>query len=351
MMQTHDSNAQRQDSSLHVLIIGAGPCGLSCAIAISLAGHRATVFESVSRLDEVGAGLQITPNGSRLLHRWGVDTLLMADATKPALLRIHRFSGELLAQRTNYEHEVQAHYGAPLWGLHRVDLQLALARRAQELGVMVRLATKVVDMNFGAPAVTLTNGDCVAGDLLVAADGLWSSTRRRFLGQDTSPLPTGHMAYRMLIPIEQLSDSDLESGMAKLRNNIWIGPEAHAVTYPIRQGKLLNVVVLITDDLAQDMKREKGDIEELRRRLLGWDPMQVPTIPLPFEKKKWLTSVCRFIRYLTYVQKVDKWRLYHRENLLLAHSKTDLLQWYFTKIRSRATEMLAKFIGHVCYGR
>lgn len=273
-MQTHDSNAQQQDSSLHVLIIGGGPCGLSCAIAISLAGHRATVFESVSRLDEVGAGLQITPNGSRLLRRWGVDTLLMTEAAKPDLLRIHKFSGELLAQRTNYDYEVQTHYGAPLWGLHRVDLQSALARRAQELGVMVRLATKVVDMNFGEPAVTLTSGERIAGDLLVAADGLWSSTRSRFLGQDTPPLPTGHMAYRMLIPIEQVSDSDLVAGIAKFRNNIWIGPEAHAVAYSIRQGKLLNVVVLIIDDLAEDVKREKGDIEELRRRLRGWDPMQ-----------------------------------------------------------------------------
>lgn len=272
-MHTHDSNAKLQASPLHVLIIGAGPCGLSCAIAISLAGHRATVFESVSRLHEVGAGLQITPNGSRLLHRWGVDTLLKPDAAKPALLRIQRFNGDLLAERTDYENEVHTHYGAPLWGLHRVDVQSALARRAQELGVTLRLATKVVDVKFGVPAVTLADGECVAGDLLVAADGLWSATRSQFLGQNTPPQPTGHMAYRILIPIEQVANSELKSWMAKPRNNIWIGPEAHAVAYSIRRGKLLNVVVLIMDDLAEDVKKESSDSEELRRRLSGWDPM------------------------------------------------------------------------------
>lgn len=273
-MQAYDSTAQQPASPLHVLIIGAGPCGLSCAIAASLAGHRATVFESASRLHEVGAGLQITPNGSRLLRRWGVDTLLQADAAKPALLRIQRFSGELLAQRTDYEHEVQTHYGAPLWGLHRVDLQLALAQRAQELGITVRLATKVVDVDSGAPAVTLADGERVAGDLLVAADGLWSSTRSRFLGQDTPPQPTGHMAYRILIPIEEVTDSELKSWMTKPRNNVWIGPEAHAVAYSIRGGKLLNVVVLFKDDLGDDVKKATGDMNELRRRLRHWDPMQ-----------------------------------------------------------------------------
>lgn len=272
-MQTHDSTAQEQASPLHVLIIGAGPCGLSCAIAISLAGHRVTVFESVSRLHEVGAGLQITPNGSRLLRRWGVDTQLQADAAKPALLRIQRFSGELLAERTDYDHEVQTYYDYPLWGLHRVDLQSALARRAQELGVTVRLATRVVDWDFEAPAVTLSDGERVAGHLLIAADGLWSSTRSRFLGQDTPPQPTGHMAYRILIPVEQVTDPELKAWMAKPRNNLWIGPEAHAVAYSIRRGQLLNIVVLITDDLAENVKKASGDMEELRRHLRDWDPM------------------------------------------------------------------------------
>ncbi len=157
---------------LRVLIVGGGLCGLASAIAISLAGHRATVFESVSQLHEVGAGLQVTPNGSRLLNRWGVGDLLEADTAKPALLRIHRFNGRLLAQRTQYDEEVQRHYGSPLWGLHRVDLQSALARRAKELGVILKLAAKVIEVDFAAPAVTLAGGERIGGDLVVAADGL-----------------------------------------------------------------------------------------------------------------------------------------------------------------------------------
>lgn len=282
--QEQTQSQSQQPPPLHVLVIGAGPCGLACAIAISLAGHRVTVFESVSRLHEVGAGLQITPNGSRLLRRWGVDALLQADAAKPDLLRIQRFSGELLAQRTEYEREVLTHYGTPLWGLHRVDLQTALEQRAKELGVDIRLASKIVDVDFDAPAVTLANGDHLLGHLVVAADGLWSATRSRFLGQETYPQPTGHMAYRILVSVEQVTDDELKTWMTKPRNNIWIGPEAHAVAYSIRQGKLLNIVVLMMDDLAQDVKKEAGDMEELRSRLQGWDPMyytQHPQIPLP----------------------------------------------------------------------
>ncbi len=271
--QEHQPPLTSSSSPLHVLIIGAGPCGLSCAIAISLAGHRVTVFESASALHEVGAGLQITPNGSRLLRRWGVDALLQADAAKPELLRIQRFSGELLAQRTDYENEVLTHYGTPLWGCHRVDLQRALAKRAKELGAKIRLASKVINVDFDTPAVTLVNGEHLVGHLLVAADGLWSSTRSRFLGQETPPQPTGHMAYRMLVPVEQVTDDELKTWMAKPRNNIWIGPGAHAVAYSIRQGNLLNIVVLVKDDLAQDVKKVAGEMEELRSRLRDWDPM------------------------------------------------------------------------------
>lgn len=273
-MQNSTLAAQQQDSfSLHVLLIGAGPCGLSCAIAVSLAGHRVTVFESVAQLHEVGAGLQITPNGSRLLRRWGLNNRLQHDAAKPDLLRIQRYSGKLLAERTDYEHEVQTHYGSPLWGLHCKDLQAALLERAQELGVAVRLAAQVVDVDLEAPKVILANGEQIAGDLLVAADGLWSCTRSQFLGRDVQPKPTGHMAYRILVHVEQVTDSDLKSWMATPRNNLWIGPDAHAVAYSIRQGTLLNVVVLVPDDLAEDVRREEGDIEQLRRRLHDWDPM------------------------------------------------------------------------------
>lgn len=277
-MPPHDSTTtplQKSSHPLHVLIIGAGPCGLSSAIAIAHAGHRVTVFESVPQLHEVGAGLQITPNGSRLLRRWGVDdALLAAETATPAWLRIQRFSGELLAQRTGYEQEVRRSYGSPLWGLHRVDLQSALARRARELGVTILLATKVVDVDFEAPAVTLVDGERVVGDLVVAADGLWSSTRSRFLGRDTTPQPTGHMAYRILVPAEQVANNEHRSWMAEPGTNIWIGPEAHAVAYSICQGKLLNVVVLVKDDLAADVKKASGNMEELKSRLSDWDPMQ-----------------------------------------------------------------------------
>lgn len=288
-------------NSLHILIIGSGPCGLATSISTSLAGHRATIFESASRLQEVGAGMQITPNGSRLLERWGIMGTNTSTATdgdgnkdgdvgaKPDVLRIQRYSGKLLAERRGYVKEVREHYGSPLWGIHRGDLQTALVRRAKEVGVEIRLGGRVLDVDFEGDgegkgegkgvAVLLESGERVSGDLIVAADGLWSATRSLFLGKESQtqiqPKPTGHMAYRILVPVEQVNDEDwdLKEWMATSRNNLWIGPDAHAVAYSIRRGTLLNIVVLLPDDLAQDAKREKGDIEELRRRLGDWDPM------------------------------------------------------------------------------
>lgn len=168
----------------------------------------------------------------------------------------------MLAQRTGHDKEIEKHYHSPLWALYRVDLQWGLARRAKEIGVTLRLAAEVTDVDLSAPAVRLTKGEHIEGDLVVAAVGLWSPTSL-FLGRHTPPQPTGHMAFRIVIHVDEVEDSELKTFMAQPISSLWFGPQAHAVAYPVRGGKLLNIILLVMDDLPEDTAKASANLEEM----------------------------------------------------------------------------------------
>ena len=194
-----------QPPNCHVLIIGAGLCGLGAAISIALKGNRASVFECVPRLHEVGAGLQITPNGVRILREWGVTDALKSKAAVPETLSMIRYDGsKTLAHRSCYDKELENRYGEAIWCLHRVDLQKALAKRAEELGVRLSFGCRITSVDFTEPAIVFENGHMERGDLVVAADGLWSSTRSSFLQRPLLPKATGDLAYRIVLTADRV---------------------------------------------------------------------------------------------------------------------------------------------------
>ncbi|RMZ69987.1 salicylate hydroxylase [Pyrenophora seminiperda CCB06] len=265
---------------LHVLVIGAGLFGLGAAISICLAGHDVTVLESVPSLEEVGAGLQITPNGTRILKSWGVDKLLSA-VTAPATFSIHRFDGSrILAHRQDYAAELEERHGSPLWCLHRAQLQEALASRAKSLGAEIRLNARVSHVDPDTGEVELESGETVQGQLIVGADGLWSTTRAALYpdspDQTPLPLPTGDLAYRIIIDRE--SDQGID-GILHERFfvhpgiHIWVGPGSHAVAYSMQDGRYLNVVLLVPDNLPPLVAKAEGDLNEMHALFHQWDPM------------------------------------------------------------------------------
>lgn len=274
-----------------VLIIGAGLCGLGAAISIALEGHRASVFESAPKLHEVGAGIQITPNGVRILREWGVTEELKSKAAVPETLSMIRYDGrEMLAHRSSYSKELETRYKEPIWCLHRVDLQKALARRAEELGVRLVFDCRVRDVDFAKPAIICENGQMETGDLVIAADGLWSSTRSSFLQRALLPKPTGDLAYRIVLRADQVrDDAELHDIITCPGIRIWMGPGAHAVAYSLLGGQMLNVVLLVPDDLPPAVVKAEGDLDEMAKLFEGWDPL--------------------LMKVLSHVKKVDKWRL------------------------------------------
>lgn len=239
-------SATPSDKALDIIIIGAGLGGLSAAISCALGGHHVTVLEGARQLAEIGAGLQITPNASRLFQQWGIDQILEPKAAEPTLLAVHRYSdGKILALQENFDQKIRKRYGAPFLDLHRVDLQRALAQRAQDLNVTLKLGSRVKQVDFDNSSLELEDGTQYTADLLVGADGLWSRCREGFLkqsGKTDKPLPTGDLAYRIVLNLEDLQDPELRDLVSKPQCHFWIGPGAHVVAYSVRGGVCLDTM-------------------------------------------------------------------------------------------------------------
>ncbi|PCH02467.1 hypothetical protein PENOC_043140 [Penicillium occitanis (nom. inval.)] len=214
----HQEHHDNFESPLHLIIIGGSLCGLSAAIATRLAGHNVTVLETVPAFREVGAGVQITSNGTRLLKAWGLSNTLSSQAAAPKYFRMRRYNGDLLADRNQYTEEIEARYGSPLWCLHRADLQVAIAEKAMELGVVIKLGCKVESVKW-------EDGEEARGDIVLAADGIWSETRQKLLGKDVRTQPTKDLEYRILLDRESIKDDALRAWLDSPSINIWVDPE------------------------------------------------------------------------------------------------------------------------------
>ncbi|KAJ3011670.1 hypothetical protein NUW54_g2099 [Trametes sanguinea] len=194
---------------LHVLIVGCGMGGLAAAHCLGQAGHKVTLFESAAAIGEVGAGIQVTPNVSRLLRRWGVGDNLEAVAVRPEAIVLRRYeTGERVAYTRWSDMEDQ--YGSPYYHIHRADLHKLLFDLAAPF-MTLRLKSTVVSVDPEAPSVTLASGEVVHGDLIVGADGVKSMIQRVVLGHTNPAEPTGDAVYRAIIPTEYLlNDPELK---------------------------------------------------------------------------------------------------------------------------------------------
>ena len=234
---------------LRILIAGAGIGGLAAALACSRAGHRVQVFEKSAELAEVGAGIQLGPNVTRILHHWGLAAVLKGVACFPDCLRVRDAQGGQLLGQLRLGQSMAARYGAPYATVHRADLQRLLTGSLLENhGVVPALGHAVADLTHDDLAAqlqlkTLDGRSPVRhGDLIVGADGLWSQVRQTLLA-DGPPQATRHVAYRCLI-----RQADLPLAIRASLNTqdvvVWLGPRLHVVHYPVRGGDWLNVVVI-----------------------------------------------------------------------------------------------------------
>lgn len=190
---------------------------------------------------------------------------------------MHRFDGtKTLAHEPNFQDQIHARYGSPFWGLHRVDLQRVMAARCKELGVVVRLNSRVKSVDFAVPSVTIDTDEVITGDIVLCTDGLWSTTRSQFLGKPSPAILTGDLAYRIVINTDELHGPDapvLRDFIASTSVNFWVGGLTHVVAYTMRAGAMYNIVLLCPDNLPESVTKTEGDLEEMKALFDGWDPV------------------------------------------------------------------------------
>jgi salicylate hydroxylase len=224
-----------------VVIAGGGIGGLAAALACAQRGVQVKLLERAPQLSEVGAGIQIGPNVTRILQAWGLGAALSQVAAFPEALQARDAqSGRVLGTLT-LGARAQARYGAPYATIHRADLQGLLLRAAQSAGVDMLLGQTVKGWQDSEAAlqVNTAEGLSLQASALIGADGVWSVVRQQLLG-DVPPRFTGHLAYRALV-----AQADLPAHLRSDQVTVWTGPRLHVVHYPVRSGQWLNLVAIV----------------------------------------------------------------------------------------------------------
>ena len=223
------------------LIVGGGIGGLAAALACSRVGAPVELFERGAEFTEVGAGIQLSPNVVKVLHDWGLQDALTGVAAFPEQLQVRSALSGAVLGTSRLGAVMVARYGSPYVTIHRADLQALLLAAVKEVGVPLHVNSPVVRFVQHAGGVTLHTADDreVTGDALVGADGGWSQVRQQLLN-DGTPSPTGHLAYRAMVP-----QSRLPERLRSQQITAWLGPKLHVVQYPVRGGEWLNVVAIV----------------------------------------------------------------------------------------------------------
>lgn len=255
-------------NNIDILVAGAGIGGLTAALCLAAKGFRVCVVEQSDRIAEIGAGIQISPNGNRVLHELGLKQALEAVAFLPRLSERRDWqTGEVLAGGPLGETLVER-YGYPYYHIHRADLigvlGLAAARHPLidlQTGVRVQGFTQTID----SVRLALADNQMLEARALIGADGIRSVVREGLFDAE-EPTFTGNIAWRSLIPV-----GHLPAGMVRPAATAWWGPGRHFVHYYVRGGQFVNCVAVVEKDGWEvESWTERGDISELRADFAGW---------------------------------------------------------------------------------
>jgi salicylate hydroxylase len=221
---------------LRIAVIGGGIGGLTAAVALYQAGFEVDVYEQAPELTEVGGGINMAPNATRVLRGLGLAERLDREGVRPRNTHQRRWQDGRTLQRALLNPLCEELYGAPHMTIHRADLLATIA--AAFPSERVHLGHRLVDLadRGNRTEAWFENGVRATVDVLVGADGIHSAVRNLLFGEE-APAFAGCVAYRGLVPVERIADLGLELG-----SQSWVGPGAHFVHYFVSRGRLLNFV-------------------------------------------------------------------------------------------------------------
>ncbi len=267
------------------VIVGGGIGGLTAALAFHHFGWQVDVLERAPELSDIGAGIQISPNGMKVFRAMGIEDQVSKNAFVPEALEM-RFgrSGRRIFQ-IEAQRAIVERWGAPYLHLHRADLvgalkDLLMKRQPNS----VRLNAEVVAYTHSDTEATahLESGETVSGDLLVGADGIHSVIHNQMVGAE-QPEFTGNIAWRAVVPMDRLGDLAPPPTAC-----VWVGKRRHAVTYRLRGGTLANFVGIIERDVwTSESWTEKATKEEVLEAFGSWHPILTNLIEKADSHYRW----------------------------------------------------------------
>lgn len=269
-------------SRCKIAVVGGGLAGLAAAQALKTFGMQAEVFEAAPTVGEIGAAINVSPQGVKALRAIGVGDQVdaVADAL-PGIYTRNMQTGEFLEM--NDRREIAARYGAPYYTFHRADLLDAVASGLDP--ATIHLGHRLTGLEERADRVVLAfaNGAEVEAEMLIGADGVRSVVREALYGED-NPTYTGQMVWRA-----RLKGSDVPPEVLEPTGQIqWIGPGRHILAYYIRGKELVNIVSQEdTDKWVEEGWSISGDPDEMRASFAGAEPRLATLLGLVTECSKW----------------------------------------------------------------
>ena len=253
--------------SRRALVVGGGIGGLTAALALAAEGFAVTVLEQSAAFGDVGAGIQLSPNATRVLHHLGLETPLRGIAFVPEGTEMRGWRRGQVIATAPLGAAVRDRYGHPYFHVHRADLVDVLAQAAsRHPAIRLLTGTRVESVALDEALATVhAGGQAHEAELLVGADGIHSVVRAQLFGAQ-APRFTGNVAWRGLIPAERLP-----AGLVRPMATAWWGPQRHFVHYYVRRGELVNCVCVVEKEGWElESWTERGDLAELRRDFAGW---------------------------------------------------------------------------------
>lgn len=275
-------------AALPVLIAGGGIGGLATAIALARHGVASRVLERRTQFSEAGAGIQLGPNGVRVLRRLGVEADLAPLVGQPREIRVFAGGSGAILSRLPLGDWIEARHGAPYWVAHRQDLQSALLAGARRSG-LIELVPGFDVARFAdtgeAVRVETDDGNSADGRALICADGVFSRLRPQIV-QRARLRFAGKTAARTVLDAAAAPQLDAEVV------GVWMAPDAHVVHYPVRAGREIAVVLILDEDWQEEEWSAPADIAKLQQALARFAPALRDTLSGAKDWRRWALVDC-----------------------------------------------------------